>query len=344
MSDPKDQGDDKPVKKSASRYRKVEVRTWGDEKFRALSPIQPSGQALWLFLITGPHTGPIPGLFRAGRAAMSEELDWDVEDFDKAFAEVVAQGMVKADFKARVMWLPSAIKHNKPANPNVVISWVSEFGVVPECALKWEALESLKSSVHALGKAFGKAFDDAYAKAFGKASSKTMPNQEQKLEPKQERKQESTAPGKSPAVDNSQPKASAVRLSLDFEFPEALQSWCKEVRTDIQDPLPVFRKFLSIHVNGEKKPLKVWIQIFKSWFMNEDITRASSKGQSTAPGSGGACISTIWYESAAGVEAKAKEIGSPPRGPYEQFPAFTNRIKADVEFQLHWTDHQRKAA
>lgn len=27
-----------------SRYRKVEVRTWGDEKFRALSAIPPSGQ------------------------------------------------------------------------------------------------------------------------------------------------------------------------------------------------------------------------------------------------------------------------------------------------------------
>jgi hypothetical protein len=109
MSDSSATGDDKPVKKSASRYRKVEVRTWGDEKFRALSPIQPSGQALWLFLITGPHTGPIPGLFRAGRAAMAEELDWELEAFDKAFGEVSDKGMVKADFKARVMWVPNAI-------------------------------------------------------------------------------------------------------------------------------------------------------------------------------------------------------------------------------------------
>ncbi|MCE4343948.1 hypothetical protein ABQW67_19700 [Xanthomonas hortorum] len=70
------------LRQPKSRYRKVEVRTWGDEKFRALSPMPPSGQGLWLYLITGPHTGPIPGLFRAGRAAMAEELEWEMEAFD----------------------------------------------------------------------------------------------------------------------------------------------------------------------------------------------------------------------------------------------------------------------
>jgi hypothetical protein len=39
-----------------SRYRKIEVRTWSDEKFRELSAIPPSGQGLWFFLLTGPHT------------------------------------------------------------------------------------------------------------------------------------------------------------------------------------------------------------------------------------------------------------------------------------------------
>ena len=129
--------------KVSGRYRKVEVRTWGDEKFRALSPIPPCGQGLWLFLITGPHTGPIPGLFRAGRASMAEELDWELEAFDEAFREAFRQGMVKADFKARVVWLPSAIKHNKPESPNVVRSWATEFDLIPECDLKREAFEAM---------------------------------------------------------------------------------------------------------------------------------------------------------------------------------------------------------
>ncbi len=137
-----------------SRYRKVEVRIWSDEKFRALSPVQPSGQGLCFFLLTGPHTGPIPGLFRAGRAAMAEELGWPLEAFDEAFREVSEQGMAKADFAARLMWLPNAIKHNKPESPNVVKSWSAEFDLLPECPLKLEALEAIKTFVCSLGPGF----------------------------------------------------------------------------------------------------------------------------------------------------------------------------------------------
>ncbi len=174
------------VRQAKGRYRKVEVRTWGDEKFRRLTPIPPCGQGLWLFLITGPHTGPIPGLFRAGRAAMAEELDWEVEDFDKAFGEAFREGMVKADFKARVVWVPKAINHNRPESPNVVLSWAAEFDLIPECALKWEALEVLRAFVYGLGEAFAKAFDRAFGKASPKALPKTMPNQEQEQEQEQE--------------------------------------------------------------------------------------------------------------------------------------------------------------
>lgn len=180
--------------KQVSRYRKVEVRTWGDERFRALSPMPPSGQGLWLFLITGPHTGPIPGLFRAGQAAMAEELGWDLEAFREAFREVFREGMAKADFQARVMWVPKAIKHNPPASPNVVKSWAAEFDLIPECDLKREAFEGLKASIHALGEAFGKAFDESFvkpsAKPFGKPSPKPLGNQEQEQEQDWEKEKE----------------------------------------------------------------------------------------------------------------------------------------------------------
>lgn len=182
---PEIEKDNKPVKVSG-RYRKVEVRIWGDEKFRELSPIPPCGQGLFLFLITGPHTGPVPGLFRAGRAAMAEELGWELEAFDQAFQEAFRQGLVMADFKARVMWVPNAIKHNKPESPNVVKSWAVEFDLIPECDLKRHAFQALKASIHALGEAYGKAFDET----FGKAISKPLPNPIQKTIPNQEQEQE----------------------------------------------------------------------------------------------------------------------------------------------------------
>lgn len=183
-----------------NRYRKVEVRTWADEKFRELSPMLASGQSLWLFLMTGPHTSRIPGLFRAGRAGMAEELNWEQEDFDKAFQEVFSKGMAKADFKARLVWLPNALKHNKPESPNVVVSWRSELDVLPECDLKREAAAYIRAFMKSLGPSYLVAFDEekaprkdddksspkAFSKTFAKASDmgsrKTRANQEQEQE------------------------------------------------------------------------------------------------------------------------------------------------------------------
>ena len=220
--------------KTSGRYRKVEVRTWGDEKFRGLSPIPPCGQGLWLFLITGPHTGPIPGLFRAGRAAMAEELDWEPEAFAEAFQEVSAKGMVKADFKARVMWVPNAIKHNKPESPNVVKSWASEFDLIPECELKREAFDSLKASIHALGESFAKAFDEAFGKPYAKAYPKTMPNQEQEQEQEQELIPAANAALSKPAdaefdLEQSDREESGKPKLPDCPYSRLLELWRKHL-------------------------------------------------------------------------------------------------------------------
>jgi hypothetical protein len=140
-----------------------------------------------MYLLTGPHTGPIPGLFRAGRAAMAEELEWDQQDFDKAFQELLALGMVKADWKARLVWLPKAIECNRPESPNVVLSWTAEWEFLPECDLKQEAFKVLKANVEAVGPAFSMAFGKAFSKPFAKPSAKTCPNQEQEQEQEQDK-------------------------------------------------------------------------------------------------------------------------------------------------------------
>ena len=173
-----------------SRYRKIEVRTWGDDKFCRLSRIPPCGQGLWLYLLSGPHTGPIPGLFRAGRASLAEELGWDLKSFDKAFKEIFDQGMVKADASTRLVWIPNAIKHNPPASPNVIKAWGKEFDHLPESETKDDALRFMEAHVKGLNEAFrdvfAKAFREALIKASAKHSAKSNPiplgNQEQEQE------------------------------------------------------------------------------------------------------------------------------------------------------------------
>lgn len=284
--------------KTSGRYRKVEVRTWGDEKFRALSPMPACGQGLWLFLITGPHTGPIPGLFRAGRAAMAEELDWELEAFDKAFQEAFQQGMVKADFKARVMWLPSAIKHNKPESPNVVKSWATEFDLIPECDLKREAFESLKASIHALGEAYAKAFNETFGKPSAKALPKTMPNQEQEQE--QEQKSPSLRSGDSAAQTPrlpSRPKREEVTLAKFLENCKAagvkpvpddhpIREWCVDAKIPVEMLQVAWVVFREKYLGDEKlkgKRYKDWAGHFANavkdrwhglWFIGEDGTPA----------------------------------------------------------------------
>jgi hypothetical protein len=211
-----------------SRYRKVEVRTYGDEKFCKLSRVLPSGQSLWIYLITGPHTTSVPGLFRAGRAALAEELGWDQEAFDKAFQEVFREGMAKADWSSRVVWIPNAIKHNAPENPNVVKGWATSLDVIPECALKVEALEAIGKHLESMNPSFLEAFKGIVdhvkpsSKGSRKGSAKTsgngMPNQEQ------EQEQDKDSPS---AGEAAKPPATAPDHEYDFgsdEIPEGLDS------------------------------------------------------------------------------------------------------------------------
>lgn len=285
--------------RTPSRYRKVEVRTWGDEKFRRLTPIPPCGQGLWLFLITGPHTGPIPGLFRAGRAAMAEELGWEVEDFDKAFQEAFREGMVEADFKARVVWVPNAIRHNKPESPNVVKSWAAEFDLIPECPLKWRALEALKASIHALGEAFAKAFDETFSKPSGKPLPKAIGNQEQEQEQEQEkgeRRSQATRPH-TPRQKSEQITLTAYlancKAASAKPVPDghAIRRWCEDAGITAEMLQVAWVLFRERYTEGEKAKRKRyvdWASHFATavknnwaglWFMGDDNRPAwTSKG------------------------------------------------------------------
>lgn len=158
-------------RRSRGIYRVIHVRMWGDRRFRRLSALQPSGQALWLYLLTGPHTGPIPGLFSAGESSMAEALRWPLEAFREAFREAFAEGMVKADWEARLVWVPKAVEYNPPQSPNVVKSWASAWHMLPECDLLVVARARLRAFLEGFGKAFGEAFDEGIPEALGESGA-----------------------------------------------------------------------------------------------------------------------------------------------------------------------------
>lgn len=181
-----------------SRYRKIDVRMWGDAEFRRLSRPQPNGQSLWQYLLTGPHTSIIPGIYAAREGGLADALGWPLEGFRQAFAEVsrkpygkaLGKPLAKADWDAGLVWIPNAIKHNPPQSPNVIRSWASAWDELPECVLKDEAYTSISEHIESMGKGFREAFGEAIQKpseSLWRSFQKALPNQDQDQDQEEER-------------------------------------------------------------------------------------------------------------------------------------------------------------
>lgn len=157
-------------------YRKVELAMWHDDVFASLSSPQPCGKWLWVYLLTGPRTTPLPGLVVAREAVMADDLGWPLEAFRKAFQEAFAKGLVEGDPEAGVVVLRKALltgsgrprESARPASPNVLKGWAKHLAFVPECPLKFSYLRTLKAFAEALPEGFAKAFQEAFGEAFAK--------------------------------------------------------------------------------------------------------------------------------------------------------------------------------
>lgn len=176
------------------RYSKVVRRMWNDGLFRSLDAAPPNPQTLWFRLLTGPELTNIPGLFPAWDSGLSQALRWSRESFLEQFAKLFDKGMVEADWDAGLVWVPNAVLHNKPSNPNIVLSWRRAWRELPECELKWRAHRELRARMKELGDQWLEAFDKACAEPSQEwlrkpallGSGDRCPNQEQEQEQDQE--------------------------------------------------------------------------------------------------------------------------------------------------------------
>lgn len=133
------------------RYSRVSRRIWNDEKFRRLSAAKPNAQTLWFRLLTGPELSRFPGLFAAFEGGLADALGWPVAAFRRCWKEIADSGMVCADWRAGLVWVPHAIRHNEPSSPNVVASWRAAIQALPECGLRDRACAELESYLTEMG-------------------------------------------------------------------------------------------------------------------------------------------------------------------------------------------------
>jgi hypothetical protein len=250
-----------------SYYSKIDRQMWGDKKFRALSASPPNAQTLWQYLLTGPHSGVVPGLFSSTVDELAIKLRWLPGDTADCFAEIETQQMVRVDRESQLVWLPNALRHNLPRSPNVVVGWRSALSELPECPLKDEALAFMRNVLLQMSGAFAHAFDVALGKApfgpstnpTGKPKPKTSPKRQPKTSPietpktrpilRKEKKEEGeqNADPSSPILDHPEPGLGTVehlnRLDPD-EILNALNRSSGGV-VDIRGTGPVQQKFFA---------------------------------------------------------------------------------------------------
>lgn len=130
---------------------------YADERVKKLS-CPPSAFSLLIFLLTGPHTTQIPGIYEVGRMALAERLHWSSEDFNRCFREISDQGIAEADWDARVVYIKNRIAQNPPEDTDTIMRWRPTWRRIPECELKNKAYFNMKDFLSTQAPSLLKAF------------------------------------------------------------------------------------------------------------------------------------------------------------------------------------------
>jgi hypothetical protein len=283
---------------------------------------------------------------------MAEELGWEVEAFDKAFQEVFAQGMVKADFKARLVWLPKAVIHNKPESPNVVRGWRTELAMLPECALKAEALEALRAHLEMVGNPYAAAFfslfgdaalppEKALPKPSAKPLRKTMPNQEQEQEQEQEHTPRARARGH---IHSPAGSGGAVCVSGADATADILATIAAGMRGEgVADAQPSATMRTLVDKGAEPAQFNAAARMAAACGKGCTYALAIVRNQlreAAAIQAGPAPVPKAWDHDRRSIEAKGAELGLGAwdeaafhTGRGEAFTAYTQRVRVLVEQQ-----------
>ena len=153
------------------RWSAVTRAMWTDERFLKLTSPQPNAQTLWLYLLTTPHQIPIPGLLPLGPGTIADDLGWDTSDVRLHLKELEDEEMVMICYRPALIFLPRAILHNQPANPNMIKGWRNGFDNLPECVLRGDALTLLREG---LKDSLVPAFDRIFATAAKQATVRVV--------------------------------------------------------------------------------------------------------------------------------------------------------------------------
>jgi hypothetical protein len=97
-----------------------------------------STREIFACLHQSPSMKRIPGVIRAGIAALAEELHVPASRLRRALAELAQHGLVAYDEDARTLRVRGAIETDPPANPKVLAAWATDLLELPPSEVRAE--------------------------------------------------------------------------------------------------------------------------------------------------------------------------------------------------------------
>lgn len=140
-------------------YRRILVSTiWSQ-----LATLAERARNLWLRLALAEEVTPIPGLvlIRADELAIAltapASAPWSADEVERVAASIPA-AMLRADWRAGVVWLPPVFRWHPPASPKNVAAWRRPWAEMPASPLASEIHDELRLACAGRGAGFVRAF------------------------------------------------------------------------------------------------------------------------------------------------------------------------------------------
>lgn len=252
------------------RYARVQVSIWNDKKFQGMSLY---ARYVFLFLLTS-QLQTMLGLLPAKLPALASAIELPIKRFTAAFEELIKLGIVEYDEKGLV-WVKNYLRHNPPANSNVVSSWGSLISLYPECPLRDKALEvALKHCAERKEESFLKKCFESFSSvpfvsAYGLPNHLANQKQNQKQNQNQYQKKQTEAE-----------EVTDAQVAFPYlELPESWRNACQRTRPDVS-PDDLFYRMKQYFTVGkgcqELCTLTEWFSRWSSWLQKE---RATSFGK-----------------------------------------------------------------
>jgi len=117
-----------------------------DPRIYRLSPMNPSGFGLYLYLLAMPRS-KIPGVIRADKRFFAKVLGWSVEELEGVFSELEESGLVETDWEHGLLFVPELVVRDRPTSINCVLMVRKELKRMPQCAITERVVKAIEDEL-----------------------------------------------------------------------------------------------------------------------------------------------------------------------------------------------------